>query len=202
MRVVLCHHCWTWVFPQGPACPECKSVITLDEADPSADEMTARLGTTALRLGEVGWERPKLPPRGELWATSTGLCYWPLLSSQPNGSIVSFERVAARDHSWSVFSLWRASPPVREIAATEDASTPFPLSVETPSQGFLDVPGAAFFPRENLVKVVCRGRSWTLFRTIGRTVRFTAYSVATEWKPAWQTLLRQDAWRHLAGRDT
>jgi hypothetical protein len=200
MRVVLCHHCWTWVFPQGPACPECRLVITLDDPDPSAEEMSQRLGTSVVRLGEVGWQRPRLPSRGELWGTTAGLIYWPMLESLPNGSIIPFERVAERNVSWSVFSLWHRHETPCKTVSIDHAWTPFPVAVEARGQRFLETPGAAFFPRENLVKIQCHGRVWTMFRTFGRTVRMAAFSTATEWKPAWQTFLQQDGWRHITGK--
>lgn len=200
MRVVLCHHCWTWVFPNGPACPECRLAITLDEPDPSAEALSARLSGPAERLGEVGWDRPRLPARGELWGTTAGLIYWPLLESLPNGSIVPFEHVTARDHAWSIFSLWHRPEEPQPSVTADHPWTPFPTTPEMRGHRFLETPGAAFFPRENLVKIQCHRKSWTLFRTLGRTVRMTAYSTATEWKPAWQTFLQQDGWRHITGR--
>lgn len=198
MRVVLCHHCWTWIFPQGIGCPECQQVVTLDDPDPALEELTERLGTSAVCLGEVRWERPKLPSRGELWGTSAGLIYWPYLVNLPNGSIVPWEPSPPQESSWSVFSLWHRTETRENPAATPADWNEFPTEAAECGTGFLNAPGAAFLARDQLARIQCRGRHWTIHRTTGRAVRFTAIAAATAWKPVWQSFLQQDAWRHLA----
>ncbi len=198
MRVVLCHHCWTWVFPQGTQCGECKSVIALDEPDPAADELGRLLGTVSARLANVVWERPKLPSHAELWGTTTGLLYWPLLIQQPNGSIVPPANMSRPASPWSLFSLWRPTNPARSVDTPLESWTPLPQTGTALGQSFLDAPGAAFFPRENVVKIACRSRSWTLHRTIGRALRLTVQPQVTPGAPSWKDFFQQDAWRSIA----
>ncbi len=198
MRVVLCHHCWTWGFPNGAHCAECKRVIALDEPDPSAADLGELLGTVTTRLVRVAWDRPKLPSRGEVWGTTTGLLFWPTLVQQPNGAIVPLETGARAVSSWSFFTLWRR---VETITAMED---PVALKVESPSvgvalgQGFLDAPGAAFFPCERVVKITCRSRVWILHRTVGRSLRLMVQPTAAEGSPVWKAFFQQEAWRRIA----
>lgn len=200
MRVVLCHHCWTWVFPNVAHCPECKRVIALDEPDPTAEELGQRFGTALMCLGDVIWERPKLPSRGVFWGTTTGLLYWPLLVHQPNGSIVPLETAATRSSTWtSLFSLWRRTEAEPEQMPPQDEEpVSLPAEGELLGQSFLDTPGAAFFPRENVVRVTRRGRSWMIHRTIGRPLRLTVRSNPTTDKPAWKTFFQQDNWRLIS----
>lgn len=200
MRVVLCHHCWTWVFFQGAACPDCHHLLSLDEPDPAAEEMAERLGTVIVRLGEVAWDRPQLPTQGEIWGTTTGLIYWPLLSHWPNGSIVPFERRPIRDSSWSLLSLWKSPSTTPQNSLSIDSEISLPVDSNSLGESFLNVPGAAFFPRANLVKVQCRGQNWMLFRTSGRSVRMRCHSPPAEWKPVWHSFLQQDAWRQVCCR--
>ena len=200
MRVVLCHHCWTWEFFQGAACPDCHHLLSLDDPDPTAEELSQRLGTVVMRLGEVAWERDKLPTHGEVWGTTTGLIYWPLLSLLPNGSIVPTERVRVQEMSWSLMSLWKSRSSQIQTTQDEQQHVSFPADREEMGQSFLNTPGAAFFSRENLVKVQCRGRNWMLFRTPGRSVRMKCVSSPAEWKPAWHAFLQQDTWRQLSRR--
>ncbi|MDP1798777.1 MAG: hypothetical protein Q8K78_14885 [Planctomycetaceae bacterium] len=198
MRVVLCHHCWTWVFPQGTHCPECKHAIALDTPDPTIDELSQRLGTATMRLSPVGWDRPKLPSRGELWGTTTGLLYWPLLTPQPNGSIVSAEASSRSSMSWSLFSLWCRADGAHEMTGSEEWM-PLPDAGQSLGQSFLDAPGAAFIPRENVVKITCRGRYWTIHRTIGRALRFGVPSPSSQGTPTgWRSFFQQDAWRNIS----
>lgn len=200
MRVVLCHHCWAWVYFQGAACPECHQLLSLDDPDPTAMELSQRFGKVVMRLGEVAWEREKLPAHGEVWGTTTGLIYWPLLSHLPNGSIVPTERVPARETSWSLWPLWKSRTTGTPASSGDDHENAVLTDQTDLGQSFLSAPGAAFFPRENLVKVQCRGRNWMLFRTPGRSVRMKCFSPPAEWKPAWHAFLQQDTWRQLIRR--
>ncbi len=173
-------------------------VIALDDPDPPIDDFNTQLGTPAVRLGAVEWKRPKLPARGELWGTSTGLIYWPFLVDLPNGSIVPWESPSPPEHHWSVLSLWRRTEMDHTPVAEEPSWRMFPTTSAELGESFLNAPGAAFLSREKLARIQCRGRYWTIHRTVGRAVRFATISASTAWKPAWQTFLRQDAWRHLA----
>ncbi len=197
MRVVLCHHCWTWVFPSGVQCPECKRAIALDEPDPSAEELGQRLGTATQCLGDVIWERPKLPTHGEFWGTTAGLLYWPLLTHQPNGSIVPPE-ISSRSNSWSLLSLWRRSDDAHLDRLPREEFAMLPTAGEPLGQSFLDTPGAAFLPREHLVKITCRGRTWHIHRTVGRALRFMVPVAVPSGKPAWRAFFQQDAWRNIS----
>lgn len=198
MRVVLCHHCWTWGFPQGKQCVECQQVIELDELDPTVDELQQLLGTATIRLAPVTWDRPKLPPQGDLWGTTTGLLFWPRLVQQPNGSIVPAAAATRGISGWSLFSLWRPSSPSQPSADAESNCLPAADVDGSLGPSFLEAPGAAFFPRDRLVKVTCHRRSWSLHRTIGRPLRFVLPPSSPEEASSWRAFFQQDDWRGIA----
>lgn len=161
--------------------------------------MGQRLGTVTMRLVHVAWDRQKLPSHGELWGTTTGLLYWPLLKQQPNGSIVPPDTLpSSASSSWSLFARWRAMDVSPRVDTPGETWTPLPEGGTSLGQCFLDAPGAAFFPREQVVKITCRHRTWSLHRTIGRPLRFTLPSQSVNEVPSWKAFFQQDSWRRIA----
>jgi hypothetical protein len=192
MRIVLCHNCWSWVQLDADRCPDCHRAIDLSEPDPSPGELEALFGAVVCRLAAVRCERRHLPSVGVLLGVEEGLLFLPELTPLPNGAL------AADEHPGSSFwpisrwwSVWgRRAPPARE-SAPEAAANLAPLS-----ERFLNAPGGAFVPRSRLIRAALRGRVWTVSRSVGRTLRFTATDSAEEARRSWQALLtRNPAWR-------
>lgn len=200
MRVVLCHTCWTWVLPSSASCPECQQSLDLDEPDPPLTAVANRLGAVIGRLDAVDWLRKQLPVHGELWGTTTGLLFWPLLTKQPNGAWCEpYHRSPHRHWTWQTFCSWwqtSAEPATPFIADAADLKGESGIRI---AERFFDAPGAAFFPREHLIRITLRRRRWTISRTLGRTVRMAALSSPHESRTAWRRFVQDDPnWRTLA----
>jgi hypothetical protein len=192
VKIVTCHRCWAWVPAQGEQCPECHHALHLDEADPSPVAMTQRFGEPICRIAAIRIDRRHLPPIGSLWGTSEGLLFLPELMALADGSLAD----ALQGESaagWNLWSLWRR--PNRGPRLTDESQG----ALADPVAEFLDRPGAAFFAREEIVRLWNRGRNWTLQRSIGRTVRWTMLSPPEHWRPAWRQLFHTTAeWRCVA----
>jgi hypothetical protein len=194
MRIVLCHNCWSWVPLDSDPCPECHRAIDLNEPDPTAAQLDERFGVAHWRLGTVRCERKQLPSVGQLIGTTAGLIFLPDLNALPNGAVQPVERRAERfwqRPAW--WSLWgRQAPAVPQLHESF-------VELGNLGERFLSAPGALFVPREQLIRAALCGRSWTISRTVGSTLRFTALSTADEARQAWREMLNRDpAWRELA----
>uniref|UniRef100_A0A7C2JX11 Uncharacterized protein n=1 Tax=Schlesneria paludicola TaxID=360056 RepID=A0A7C2JX11_9PLAN len=195
MKIVLCQQCWAWVPSQGEQCPECHQALDLDVPDPSPAQLAERLGEAVCRIAAVQLDRRKLPQRGRLWGTTAGLLFLPELMVLADGSLAD-PLEAGDSGSWSWFGLWRRSNRRFSTSWEEDLPPAEPWDV---AAAFLDRPGAAFFAREEIVRLWNRGRTWTLQRTIGRTVKWTMLSPPEVWRPAWRQLFQTAAeWRCVA----
>lgn len=190
MKIVTCHRCWAWVPAQGDECPECHSPLPLDEADPTRAEMQLRFGAVICRLGAIQFDRRHLPTTGGLWGTTEGLLFLPELMTLADGSLAdTLDGGAASNWSW--WPLRRKSS--RRAATIEVTHSP---ELSDPVGEFLDRPGAAFYAREEIVRLWNRGRNWTLQRSVGRTLRWTMLTPAELWRPAWRQLFHTaDEWR-------
>jgi len=194
MRIVLCHNCISWVPLDAELCPDCHRPLDLNEPDPTAADLDERLGEARWRLGTVRCERKQLPSQGLLLGTTGGLMFLPEVIALPNGALQGVEGPVER--FWPLprwWSLWgRRAPVVPQIRE------PY-LELNRLGERFLSAPGALFVPREQLIRAALSGRTWTVSRTVGRTLRFTALSPAEEARQAWREMLSHDpAWRQLA----
>jgi hypothetical protein len=189
MRIVICHNCWSWVPLEGTRCPDCHRDIDLNEADPSPDELSALFGQPRWPLGRVRCERKPLPSVGWWLGATGGLMFLPELTALPNGALDADELPAAG--LWQMPRWW----PFWTVRRSGRAPTApsWPLDVEELSQRFLKSPGAVFVPHRQLIRAALRGRTWTVSRTVGRTLRLTALSPADEIRHAWSEMLLHDA---------
>jgi hypothetical protein len=196
MKIVLCQQCWAWVPTQGEQCPECHHALDLETPDPSPAEMAEKLGEAVCRIAAVQFDRRKLPQTGRLWGTTAGLLFLPELTALADGSLADAQEVASSG-TWNWWGLLRRPSPRR----TQDWAGEFATAVEPFDvvAAFLDRPGAAFFARQDMVRLWNRGRNWTLQRSIGRTVKWTMLSPPEVWRPAWRQLFQTAAeWRCVA----
>ncbi len=198
MRAILCHVCWTWVFPSGTQCPECHHSLDWDEPDPPAAEMGALVGPVLVRLAAVRWERRRLPQTGWLWGTTNGLLFWPFLERQASGAWA--ETSLGNDRrGWSFFSRWRSTA---ALPAWSESAPTGSLQETGAALGerYYDTPGAALFRRDDLISLQLRGNTLTLSRTIGRTLKLSLltpreatlqhWPLLAQEAPAWQALGR------------
>jgi hypothetical protein len=194
---VLCHNCWSWVPHDTDQCPDCHRSIDLSEPDPSPVELEELFGPVSCRLGPVRCDRRKLPAVGDFFGMAGGLLFLPKLTALPNGAWQAEEEPP--DRFWQLsrwWSLWggRASTVSVRREWTSAVVAESPPLVEQ----FLNAPGAVFVPRDQLIRAALRGRVWTISRTLGRTLRFTALGSADEARQAWRNLLSRDpAWRQM-----
>jgi hypothetical protein len=192
VKIVTCHRCWAWVPAKGEQCPECHHGLVLEEADPAPEELARRFGEVVCRIGPIEFERRSLPASGTLWGTTEGLLFLPELMTLADGSLAD----ALDDDSsrgWNWWGLWRR--PSRRPSAKDDVSSEIP----DPAMEFLNRPGAAFFARDEMVRLWNRGRTWSLQRSIGRTVKWTMLTPPEQWRPAWRQLFHTaDEWRCVA----
>jgi hypothetical protein len=195
MRIVLCHHCWSWVPLEVEACPDCQQLVDLGEPDPLVTALDALFGQVAGRLATVRCERRQLPSLGALWGVGGGLLFLPELSQLPNGALAGPEEPTER--FWPLprlWPLWGRKTPSTTSRVANHSEPPSDLG-----ERFLDSPGAVFVPRNHLIRAGLRGRTWTISRTVGRTQRFTILDSAEQARQAWRELLLRDpAWRPLA----
>ncbi|MDZ4687076.1 MAG: hypothetical protein SH850_18525 [Planctomycetaceae bacterium] len=195
MKIVTCHRCWAWVPAQGEQCPECQHALNLNEADPSPAELTQRFGALVCRIAAVQIERRHLPQVGTLWGTSEGLLFVPELMTLADGSLAD----ALEDGSssgWNWWRLWRRPSQRRPTDWSDGRETTELVDIVAE---FLNHPGAVFFARQEIVRLWNRGRTWTLQRSIGRTVKWTMLSPPEQWRPAWRQLFQTaDEWRCVA----
>ena len=80
----LCRGCLSWqgfgFLPheaEAYACPSCGAMQAAGDADPSADELAARIGEPRACWGPVRLRRRWLPEAGEVVATEAGLLFLP-----------------------------------------------------------------------------------------------------------------------------
>lgn len=196
MRAILCHVCWTWVFPSGTQCAECHHPLDWDEADPDPAEMGERLGRVLVRLAGVRWERRRLPQTGWLWGTTTGLLFWPFLERQPSGAWAETSFGNER-RGWSLFPRWRSTV---ALPAWSEAAPTGTLQETGAALGerYFDTPGGALFLRDDLVGLQLRGKTLTLSRSIGRTLKLTLLTPRETTLQHWPLLTQADpAWLAL-----
>jgi hypothetical protein len=194
MRIVLCHNCWSWVQLEGDQCPDCHRAMDLSEPDPSSAELDALLGSLVCRLAKVRCDRRKLPSVGELVAVTEGLLFLPEVTPLPNGALEAEEHPSSS--FWPISNWW--SNWGRRLPAVDPPRPDVLIDAAPLAEQFLNAPGAVFVPRRHLIRAALRGRVWTISRSVGRTLRFTATDPAEDARRSWQSMLTRDpAWRKL-----
>jgi len=187
MRIVACHTCWSWVVPQGGACPDCLFPVDPLAPDPAPPILQHTFGEFVTRLSVVRIERPLLPGWGALIGTTEGLLFLPFLTSQSDGALVPLQD----ESRWSMWQFWRSPTPSR-FPVPDD---PLPGDCDVVHE-FFEAPGSLFIPRSHLVRFQLRSRQWAIARSLGNVVKFTPLSPPEEWQPAWRRLIADHAgWR-------
>lgn len=199
MRFVLCHSCWSWVTSSDARCENCRAAVLLEEPDPQLEALETRLGGNPLRLALVRVERSRLPAVGTLLGTTTGLLFLPYLTQQPSGAVTGVgdaePRSWFRPTGWTLWGLWQQSA---EPAERITAAAPAGDVCGSLAEQFLNSPGAVFYPLESLIRVAIRGGTWTISRTVGRTVQLSVLQPADDWQAAWRQLSASSpSWRHV-----
>jgi len=197
MRIVLCHNCWSWVQLDADSCPDCHRPIDLSDPDPSPTELDEMFGRVICRLASVRCDRRTLPSVGVLLGLTGGLMFLPELSALPNRALEAekgpSERFWQLSRLWSLWGGRAASTSLRRECRLDALADHSGVA-----ERFLNAPGAVFVPRDQMIRAALRGRVWTISRTLGRTLRFTALTSAEEARDAWRNLLTRDpAWRQM-----
>ena len=198
MRIVLCHNCWCWVPVDGDRCPDCHRTVDLGDPDPSPAELEEMFGPVICELGAVRCERRKLPSVGHFLGVAGGLLFLPDVSVLPNGALEGEdgppERFWPLSRWWPLWGSRVTAAPLRRALCSKVTD-----GHAGAGERFLNSPGAAFVPRDQLIRAALRGRVWTISRTLGRPLRLTALGNAEEARQAWHSLLSRDpVWRQLS----
>lgn len=197
MRLLLCHHCWSWVAPSGVNCPDCHHLADITQPDPQAAQLACEFGDYVVRLSMIRVETRQLPAVGSLLGTTRGLMYLPFLEALEDGGLRSLADFARQRSLWSRWRFWQTPqfPAGRLLAAAAEVSLPDEPDLV---QRFLDAPGSWFVPRDCLLRIHVRGKNWALTRTRGPVLRFQMLSTPEEWRPAWRQLLAASPeWQRL-----
>jgi hypothetical protein len=198
--IVVCPHCLTWIETHAETCTECGRPVSVDDRDPSVEDLTERLGVSLADIGPMKLLRRGWPECGRLLATTEGLLFVPRFVVQPNGALQ-----AATDDGGSgtarvpqLFHWW--SEPARRTPAEEAVAGEPPtaeLSTVPVLNLLFDSPGAFFIRRESIHRIIVRWSRAEIERRPSRTVSLAQASSGPNPRDALRSLNVFSPWQGI-----
>lgn len=169
-QLLLCHACFTWVFPRNDDCPECGRQIKLGDPDPPRSTLQEILGSVLFPIGRIRVRRKHLPEHGLLYATTMGLFFLP-------------DRQQDEDATGGGDDL---RPQLLQ-----------PNESRRLVEFLMENPGVFFVPRKSMRAMTRRFGRWTIRRVDGSRLRLRPETDVRMFHSKMHKLIESESWQQV-----